>query len=235
MIRTAILAALALVCVTLPSEARQRHRAAACVETGTLMNPVCGTAQAASADFLAGVRSIKVTMHRERVRKGIKRVSKTAASRVAGYSIGASPPRYGTPTTSWADTTVVSQARAYMAGIVAPLAAKVAEIQAACGSRPISGMRHTYIAGTRRISLHASGKAVDMAGNPGCIYAHLSGWQGGYSTDYGRMRHVHISYDPDGGREWGLHFRHGGGHRSAKRHHGGRYAHRHHRRLASAP
>jgi hypothetical protein len=49
-----------------------------------------------------------------------------------------------------------------------------------------------------------------MRGNPGCQYAHLAGWPGGYSVDYGRVRHVHISLDQDGGKEWGVHFRHGG-------------------------
>lgn len=115
--------------------------------------------------------------------------------------------------------------RSSASGIVGPLAAKVAEIQSACGSRVISGVRHTRIAGTRRLSLHASGKAVDMAGDPRCIYMHLAGWQGGYSTDYGRVRHVHISYDPDGGREMGIRFRHGS-HRYAHRHHRHRYASR---------
>ena len=109
----------------------------------------------------------------------------------------------------------------YSHGVVAPLAAKVAEIQSSCGSRVISAVRHSYIAGTRRISLHASGKAVDMAGNPSCIYSHLAGWSGGYSTDYGRVAHVHISYDATGGREMGIRFAHGGGrnHRHAHRHH----------------
>lgn len=68
------------------------------------------------------------------------------------------------------------------------------------------GVRHTRVAGTRRMSLHASGLAVDMAGNPGCIYARLRGWPGGYSTDYARVRHVHIS--GPGGREDGLRFAH---------------------------
>ncbi len=106
-----------------------------------------------------------------------------------------------------------------VSGLVAPLAAKVAEIQAACGSRLISGVRHTLIAGTRTISLHAAGKAADVAGDPGCIYARLVGWPGGYSVDYAGVRHVHISWDPDGRREWGMRFRHGGGHRHARRHH----------------
>lgn len=48
MIRTAILAALALVCLSLPAEARPRHYRAQpvnhCVETGTVLHPVCGMA-----------------------------------------------------------------------------------------------------------------------------------------------------------------------------------------------
>ena len=71
------------------------------------------------------------------------------------------------------------------------------------------------------MSLHASGRAVDMKGNPSCIYAHLHGWPGGYSIDYGRVHHVHISL---GGREDGLRFAHGG----HRRH----YAHRRHHRYA---
>lgn len=110
-------------------------------------------------------------------------------------------------------------AGASLSGVVAPLAAKAAEIVAACGSRVTSAVRQTFIAGTRRISLHASGKAVDIAGNPSCIINHLAGWPGGYTTDYGRVRHVHVSYDP-GGREWGLRFAHGRhGQRQARRGH----------------
>jgi hypothetical protein len=116
-----------------------------------------------------------------------------------------------------------------VAGIVSPLAHKVAEIVSNCGSKVISAVRHTYIAGTRHISLHASGKAVDIAGNSGCIYAHLHGWPGGYSVDYGRMRHVHVSYDASGGREMGARFVHGGGHYA----HRTRYARYHHRQYAS--
>lgn len=104
-----------------------------------------------------------------------------------------------------------------LAGVYAPLAAKAREIESACGSVVISGRRHTRVAGSRRWSLHASGHAVDMRGNPGCIYAHLRGFGGGYSTDYGRVRHVHISL---GGREDGLRF----AHHHVRRHH--RYASR---------
>lgn len=92
-------------------------------------------------------------------------------------------------------------------GINPTLAAKVASIRSACpGTAIISGMRHTYVAGTRRISLHASGHAVDVRGPYSCIYGQLKGWPGGYSIDAGRMHHIHISY---GGREDGLRFRHG--------------------------
>ena len=72
-------------------------------------------------------------------------------------------------------------------GVVPALAAKAAAISAACpGAHVISALRHTRIRGTRRMSLHATGEAVDMRGNPSCIYAQLRNWPGGYSTDYGR-------------------------------------------------
>lgn len=113
-----------------------------------------------------------------------------------------------------------------LAGLVAPLAAKASEIIASCGSRSLGGVSHRNIAGTRILSLHATGQAVDLQGNPSCIYAHLAGWPGGYSIDYARApnaQHVHISYTQPGGREWGVRFAH--------RHYGGRhrYAHRRHR------
>jgi hypothetical protein len=106
----------------------------------------------------------------------------------------------------------------YSAGLVGPLQAKLASIQSACpGTHAISGVRHTRIAGTRRMSLHAQGKAVDVRGPYGCIYAQLKGWSGGYSTDAGRVQHIHISYDNGGGREMGLRFAHGGGRRHSWR------------------
>jgi hypothetical protein len=106
----------------------------------------------------------------------------------------------------------------YPAGLVGSLQAKLASIQSACpGTHAISGVRHTRIAGTRRMSLHAQGKAVDVRGPYGCIYGQLKGWSGGYSTDAGRMQHIHISYDDAGGREMGLRFAHGGGRRHAWR------------------
>ncbi len=106
----------------------------------------------------------------------------------------------------------------YSSGLVGPLQAKLASIQAACpGTHAISGVRHTRIAGSRRMSLHAQGKAVDVRGPYGCIYGQLKGWSGGYSTDAGRVQHVHISYDNGGGREMGLRFAHGGGRRHSWR------------------
>jgi len=92
-----------------------------------------------------------------------------------------------------------------LSGVHSQLAEKARQIEHACGSRIISGYRHTRIAGSRRWSLHASGRAVDMTGNPKCIYLHLKDWPGGYSIDYGRVGHVHISL---GGFEDGKRFRH---------------------------
>jgi hypothetical protein len=97
-------------------------------------------------------------------------------------------------------------------GIVPALAAKVAQIQSSCpGAHVISGLRHTRIRGSGRMSLHATGEAVDMRGNPSCVYAQLRDWPGGYSTDYGRAKHIHISLAANG-REAGLRFAHGGKH-----------------------
>lgn len=105
-----------------------------------------------------------------------------------------------------------------LAGVVPQLASKAREIVAACGSKVISGVRHTYIAGTGgRLSLHASGRAVDIKGNPSCIMAHLRGWPGGASVDYAAVNHTHISYAP-GGAEWGRRFAHArSGHRHKRR------------------
>ena len=60
------------------------------------------------------------------------------------------------------------------------LAAKASEIVASCGSTVISSFRSgARIAGSGHASLHASGRAVDVKGNPRCIYSHLQGWPGG--------------------------------------------------------
>lgn len=107
-------------------------------------------------------------------------------------------------------------------GYPQPLISKVQEIKESCGSTVISAFRPgSRVRGSGRLSLHALHKAVDMKDNPSCIYAHLKGWPGGYSTDYGSVQHVHISYAP-GGHEWGLRFAHYSGHRNRAR-----YAYRH--------
>ena len=105
------------------------------------------------------------------------------------------------------------------------LAAKAHEIVAKCGSTVISAFRRgARIAGTGHASMHASGRAVDIRGNPGCIYAHLHGWSGGYSTDYGSVQHVHISL---GGHEDGQRFSHHRSSRHSRARHGWHRAGRH--------
>lgn len=104
--------------------------------------------------------------------------------------------------------------------VIPPLAVKVTEIVNNCGSRIVSvNAGHSYfVRGTNRVSLHKLNKAVDVVGNPKCIYMHLKKWPGGYSTDYAAVNHVHISYSPHG-REWGARFAHRGhSHRYARRH-----------------
>ncbi len=124
-----------------------------------------------------------------------------------------------------------------LASLITPLADKVREIENACGSKVVSGYRPgARVAGSGHPSLHSlwPSRAADLAGNPTCIYAHLTSWAGGYSTDYGNVRHVHMSYSPPGsgalaGREWHARFQHYSG-----GHHTRRYArHYHHKRYAS--
>ena len=96
-----------------------------------------------------------------------------------------------------------------LAGIVAPLRAKAQEIVRACGSRVVSAYRPGARIPTGRISNHARHRAVDLRGNPSCIYAHLKGWPGGYSVDYVRAPggpHVHVSFNRN--MEWGARFSH---------------------------
>lgn len=113
-------------------------------------------------------------------------------------------------------------------GIVAPLAAKILSVASLCpGTTVISTVRPgAVVRGSGRPSLHRYGKAVDIAGPYGCLYAALKGFPGGVSTDAHRVRHIHISYDK-GGREWGSRFAHFGGSRRT------RYA-RHHKRYRYA-
>lgn len=104
-----------------------------------------------------------------------------------------------------------------LAGYPAPLANKALEIVRDCGSRIVSTYRPgARVRGSGRPSLHASKRAVDVAGNPECIRRKLAGWRGGVSTDYGAVHHYHFSYAP-GGREWGSRFKHWKPRRHARR------------------
>jgi hypothetical protein len=219
MLRTVILAAIAAVCLSLPAEARQRHMA------HHRYAPECNVSM--PCEGVSGVRKFRTAQATDLthgfvlLRENPAIDPREARRRARGQALYDAMP-FGVPTRSAAEGarfirgTAKPAAQARAAGLVPPLAAKAAEIVAACGSQIISAVRHTYIAGTRRISLHASGEAVDLRGNPSCIYAHLKGWPGGYSTDYGRARHVHVSYS-SGGREWGVRFAHGGGRRAKHR------------------
>jgi hypothetical protein len=97
-----------------------------------------------------------------------------------------------------------------LAGFPIELVSKISEIVMQCGSRIASAYRPgARVAGSGVISNHALKKAVDVAGNPSCIYARLKGWPGGYSTDYYTApggHHVHISYNRN--KEWGRRFAH---------------------------
>lgn len=94
-----------------------------------------------------------------------------------------------------------------LAGVVPELAAFARRVVADCGSKVISAVRNTRVRGSGAISLHASGRAVDISGNPDCIARHIAAWGGGASNDYWRVRpnHYHISW---GGREHGKRFAH---------------------------
>jgi hypothetical protein len=184
-----------------PAEARQRHVAPIC-DNIDVMHPC-----AYQPGFLTGVKSIRVTMHRQRRASVTHRVAHQAMAHHVRHRAAVHLPRSRPSGVS-------------LAGVVPRLASKVTEIIGTCGSRVISAVRHTFVAGTHRISQHANGTAVDVAGHPSCIYSMLHGWPGGYSIDYGRVGHVHISI---GGREAGARFVHGGGHR----HHYAHHVHRH--------
>jgi hypothetical protein len=90
------------------------------------------------------------------------------------------------------------------------LVKKVTEIQKACGSQIVSAYRPGAVTPYGNASEHAFKRAVDLSGNPRCIYEHLQGWEGGVSIDYAVVGHVHISWHP-GGTEQGTRFAHAGG------------------------
>lgn len=208
--KTAFIAALCAVFFTGAAEARQRHRS-------TGLHPECNVIMPCVLPYASTPDQVRTTRGRY-------------IARSLGFGAAVEKParkaRKARVSVKHLDRHIVDRAVATVSGIVAPLAAKVAEIQSACGSRVVSAIRHTNIAGTRRRSLHATGQAVDLVGNPGCMYALLRDWPGGYSTDYARMAHLHLSY---GGPEHGIRFVHGGGNRHARR-----YARHRHHRYASA-
>lgn len=97
------------------------------------------------------------------------------------------------------------------------LAVKIREILGACQTKVVSGYRPSAtIAGSGHASLHSRfpAEAVDVAGDPRCIYARLKHWKGGYSVDYAAVRHVHISFAHDR-KEHGARFTH---HQSYRHH-----------------
>lgn len=111
---------------------------------------------------------------------------------------------------TYAGTTTSRRGSPSLDGYPPQLVEKVKELQAFCGARVISAYRPgARVRGSGVRSLHSVKRAVDVAGNPSCIYARLKSWPGGYSVDYHRIRpnHVHISYSP-GGMEWGARFVH---------------------------
>ncbi|HWV44142.1 hypothetical protein [Pseudorhodoplanes sp.] len=107
----------------------------------------------------------------------------------------------------------------YVRGVPGPLLAKVQELKAACGAKVVSANRPGARTPSGHVSNHAIGRAVDLSGNPDCMYARLRNWPGGVSTDYWTAPggpHIHLSYNP-GGMEWGLRFAHRGGSYSARK------------------
>lgn len=124
-----ILAALCVVLFTVNANARPRMpnpAYAACVPTGDVMRPC-----AYQPNFMAGVRSIRVTMKRDQATPAARpsRRSAKAAHRVVS--------RYGAPEPSltWTATTLVDRARTYVAPqIVAHPSGCPARLFCGCGA-----------------------------------------------------------------------------------------------------
>ncbi len=85
-------------------------------------------------------------------------------------------------------------------GVSAKLVNTMRYVRARCsGVRAVSGVRNTRTP-AGRISLHATGHALDFRANSyKCAYRALksAGWRSGMSRDGVRCRHIHISH---GGR-----------------------------------
>lgn len=116
-----------------------------------------------------------------------------------------------------------------MKGAPAALQDWMRKVAAACpGFKAISVCRPgARVAGSGRISLHASCRAVDFqVRDYACAQAVLKGFPGGLSTDPYRVKHLHASWSP-GGREWKARFAHGGGRSYYAKRYKSRYAARH--------
>lgn len=82
----------------------------------------------------------------------------------------------------------------------------VGMLQSKCGAKVISSFRANARTPFGVTSCHATGQAVDMTGNYGCMYRLLAQHhKGGYTLDAGRCKHIHISWCK---MEWGMRFNH---------------------------
>ena len=81
----------------------------------------------------------------------------------------------------------------------------VGKLQSQCGAKVISGSRPGSRTPFGVASCHSTNQAVDMTGNYACMYRVLASWPGGYTTDPGRCKHIHISSCK---MEWGMRFKH---------------------------
>jgi hypothetical protein len=77
----------ALLCVlSIDAEARQPHRTISCVETGSVMAPVC---MGRDSNPFSGARSIRVRMHRDRQAANPRpRLARQTTSEVVSHPIG---------------------------------------------------------------------------------------------------------------------------------------------------
>lgn len=184
----------------------------------------CAAPQATRSERRAH-RPVKVARRLKRARYAAHRAAKPRAAAVTPVDVITAPVRAAVEAGTMLSAPVIAAIRAggrSLVGVIEPLASKAEALMTACpGAKVVSGVRHTRVRGRGRWSLHRYGRAVDMAGDPACLYRNLADWPGGYTTDYHRVRHVHISY---GGSEHGLRFAHGGGRKKYARHRHHRYA-----------
>lgn len=130
--------------------ARQGSRVAACIETGDIMRPVCGTAQVTAG------KPVRVVMHRER-RRAVRYTPALAPSRPA-----------------WSDT-LVERARSYMPGVIRAASGATARVAASAtgafqclvdrleaAGYPVRFMGGWRARGSVRGSLHPAGLALDV-------------------------------------------------------------------------